>query len=837
MFADHSHGHGHGHGPAVSHVHGPGLSAGGAGAGAGGVGTSTGSSNTSSPRIAIRRRVHDGAGLDEGYDASGLPIHLSGASGGGGGGGGSKARRSALARGLYCLPANAGPVFVLLVAIGALTAGMFLGMVFFAGLEAPTMVPAQKAAPAPGAPAGSGAAAPVLSELQSRLKTQNSKIAELETELNRLRAAARVAQRVQPATQADPSHIRHDPAANAAQQGNRAEVAGAPKASGAVAKAAVDNHGDAHISQQDAMVRQAAVGDKTPTTEDKHADTSDVTPVYMWDKLPESSVWCYGNTRDDRICRFRNLCYHPDHEKWFILKTNRSVLSNVPEDRGEPLLDTGTVQNHPYFFWNYAEASPFAENLQNVPVRYEEMPHLLFKRLHPKNIMHNLHDDLLGMYFMVKQFVGGGSRRLPFSLNTHRVMIIDPHGFTESTRPFQYLSNHPIRFSSYLKQKGDEKVFTCFRDAVVGNTKLTTWYQYGFREPQGPILGKSPNGMYVREVSEWFLRRLAQPLSPDEDYTLPRTFTLPPGVSADKPSEMDKLVDYPETDLIVIMSRRRNRLILNEDELANDLHRAFGYEVKFVRNEDMTFEEQILAMRRARVVLAMHGSILVMTMFCRRGTVVIEMYPFAVPGDHYTPYKTLANLNGMDLVYRAWENKHASMSVGHPDNHRLNGGINHLPPEERELVLNTLTVPQHKCCSSPYWLYRIYQDTRVTTSEVVELITEALVESRQILKRVRTTDPDKADVHSIAPTNIRCLEHGNRPPGSLWLAWDPIWTGGQAERWNVHVANDGREYITLGSAPTIAIPRFEPNTTVRFFVRSIAGNVKGDWSTRHECVV
>jgi hypothetical protein len=42
-------------------------------------------------------------------------------------------------------------------------------------------------------------------------------------------------------------------------------------------------------------------------------------------------------------------------------------------------------------------------------------------------------------------------------------------------------------------------------------------------------------------------------------------------------------------------------------------------------------------------------------MFCRRGTVVIEMFPFAVPSEHYTPYKTMSELPGMDLIYRAWE--------------------------------------------------------------------------------------------------------------------------------------------------------------------------------------
>jgi capsular polysaccharide biosynthesis protein len=75
---------------------------------------------------------------------------------------------------------------------------------------------------------------------------------------------------------------------------------------------------------------------------------------------------------------------------------------------------------------------------------------------------------------------------------------------------------------------------------------------------------------------------------------------------------LDKSIDFKDSDLIIILSRKKNRLILNEVELAKHLKSVFKYEVKLVRNEDHTFEEQIKLMRRARVVIAMHGSILIM---------------------------------------------------------------------------------------------------------------------------------------------------------------------------------------------------------------------------------
>jgi hypothetical protein len=178
-----------------------------------------------------------------------------------------------------------------------------------------------------------------------------------------------------------------------------------------------------------------------------------------------------------------------------------------------------------------------------------------------------------------------------------------------------------------------------------------TRYQYGFyKEPQGPV-DNLPNGLHVREVSEWILKRMLMPLGFDEQYGTSTEFPKLPN-----PKKLDdSLYDFEETNLIVILSRKSNRLILNEIEVAEELKKTFGYETVIVSNEQHSFEDQIKILRKARIVIGMHGSILVMAMFCRRGTVLLEMYPFAVPANHYTPYKTMANLVNMDLIYRSWE--------------------------------------------------------------------------------------------------------------------------------------------------------------------------------------
>jgi hypothetical protein len=160
------------------------------------------------------------------------------------------------------------------------------------------------------------------------------------------------------------------------------------------------------------------------------------------------------------------------------------VQENIPTVKryGEHLLELSSVTNHSTFYWvrlcliqNFVEADPYLPSLTNVKVRYETDLHFLFRRLHPRNIMHNLHDDVLNAYFLIKEHVGGGKGEEPFSLD-HRVMLLDPYEATDSTPPFRYLSSHPLRFSTYLNQTGEQDVITCFRDAVVGQSKMTSWY-------------------------------------------------------------------------------------------------------------------------------------------------------------------------------------------------------------------------------------------------------------------------------------------------------------------------------------------------------------------------
>lgn len=73
------------------------------------------------------------------------------------------------------------------------------------------------------------------------------------------------------------------------------------------------------------------------------------------------------------------------------------------------------------------------------------------------------------------------------------------------------------------------------------------------------------------------------------------------------------------TRIIVLFSRHRNRLILNKQELITALEKEFLLPVVEVAMETHSFADQIALLKRASVVIGLHGSILIMSMFMPAG--------------------------------------------------------------------------------------------------------------------------------------------------------------------------------------------------------------------------
>lgn len=128
----------------------------------------------------------------------------------------------------------------------------------------------------------------------------------------------------------------------------------------------------------------------------------------------------------------------------------------------------------------------------------------------------------------------------------------------------------------------------------------------------------------------------------------------------------------------VIINRKLTRRILNEIDLSLAVAREFDLRTVTVNLETHSMGEIVHVLQNATMLIAMHGAQLVLSMFLPVNAVVIELFPLGIPSHDYTPYKTLASIDGMELIYRAWENMERAKSVAFPDRDPLLGKSHYL---------------------------------------------------------------------------------------------------------------------------------------------------------------
>lgn len=397
---------------------------------------------------------------------------------------------------------------------------------------------------------------------------------------------------------------------------------------------------------------------------------------------------CSGKMHTDRICRFDYLCYCSEAEEFVFFHSNASVmLPNLGPRRFQPaLLDLSSIEDHNTQYFNFLELPAAALKFMPKPVFVPDVT-LILNRFNPDNLMHIFHDDLLPIYYTMQQY----------SDLDDEARLVFMEGWSEGAHfnLYRLLSSKQPLLKEQLKTFGK---LMCFTKSYVGLSKMTTWYQYGFVQPQGPKANILVSGNEIRQFTSFLMERL--------------------NVTRAERTEDD--------EYIVVFKRTTNRLILNEVELILALAQEFQMRTVTVSLEEQSFDSIIRIISEASMLVSMHGAQMITSMFLPRGAAVVELFPYAVNPEQYTPYKTLASLPGMDLQYVAWRNTIKENTVTYPDRHWDQGGINHLDKEEQERILASKEVPRHLCCRNPEWLFRIYQDTTVDIASFLYVLRETL---------------------------------------------------------------------------------------------------------------
>ena len=475
-----------------------------------------------------------------------------------------------------------------------------------------------------------------------------------------------------------------------------------------------------------------------------------------------SSVWCSGQHHTDRLCRFRNLCYLPSEAHYVFFHSSNSVVEGVPDDRFSPaLLDMSSIANHNTQYFNYIDipASRAAEVLQDVEVISRSS--LLFRRFNPTNLMHVFHDDLLPMFHTLRLMTMGDVPKSPTDRFSVQLVFMDGSDPGDFYELYQMFSSYPPLMKQDIL---DEYRPVCFRNVYVGLSKSPTWYQYGFFVPQGPIPNASVSALDIASFIKYTKTQLKLRPAPSTETEL----------DEDNSSKTAR-------GIAVVFTRRHNRIIVNEVDLTVALAQRLQMKVMTLSLETHSLREIIGLLGTASLLIGMHGSLLILAMFLPPGALLVELFPYAVNPDHYTPYRTLASLSGMWLTYRAWRNTDSGRSVVHPARGWEYGGITHLPDEEQARITASAEVPKHLCCRDPEWLFRIYQDTHVDVEAVLSIAEHHLQEVHPP-GRHGATDPLSSLIQQrLVPspvTDMRCDEtstgssaYGDSP--LLTLAFSP----------------------------------------------------------------
>lgn len=471
------------------------------------------------------------------------------------------------------------------------------------------------------------------------------------------------------------------------------------------------------------------------------------------------SVWCTGEGNIDRVCHFHNLCYAPTFNSFVLLHGMDTIIDGIPEDRYTPaLLDLSSVRNHNTQYFHYVDVPVNGLNHFEQVVMHRGA-HFMFNRFNPSNLMHVLHDDLLPVYHtllklgLLQQEALKPSARLVFLEGWHQ---------GDFYNLYQWMSvGQPLLMEDFTQE--DDKTLVCFEDAYLGISKTTTWYQYGFDIPQGPIPDVTVTAREIRMFTNALMRSF--------------------GSHGDSSS----------ISQACLLTRETNRLILNQADVISAIAQRTGFTTVKISlddlynptetSDDINWENiSILSnilqdIQRCKVVVGMHGSLLALTMFLHPGSKVIELFPYAVNPDQYTPYKTLANLPGMQIKYASWRNSIPENTVTHPDASPEQGGLMHFSVEEQQRIMGSEEVPPHLCCSDPEWLYRIYQDTVVDIPSFISVMSDILhdeaspTEGR--MEEESNTFPNKALPGKVQ--NLTCQTFSADDKFGLALSWQPPW--------------------------------------------------------------
>ncbi|KAK7070959.1 hypothetical protein SK128_008478 [Halocaridina rubra] len=475
-------------------------------------------------------------------------------------------------------------------------------------------------------------------------------------------------------------------------------------------------------------------------------------------KYAVSSVWCQSSPESGLRCHFRNLYFNGKRKAFIFILGPESIIYGVENLKSLESLDMSSVMGHNAL---QLEISVILWSSEfHIGILREISDQTIFLgRFKPDNILHIFHDDLLPLFFTLKEYCSD----LNICMKNMNIIFTDDKERGEYWSLYEMFSKNVKRLDEFIHS---EDSLYCFKNAYIGLNKMSVWYQYGFGKAQGPVKNKKFTGFHLRQFVEFIRNNLGVNYSLDKEKS-------------------------------VILSRKANRKILNERELAEAVYVLLSSqeetnpEVDIVSLEEMDLKTIITHLVDSRILTGVHGSALILGMFLPQGSVLVEIWPLGIDPIAAPVIRTMCEIEGFDVVYVPWVNRDIENTIYHPEYPQFYGGLSHLPLENQKDIINRLQendLVSLECCDNTEWLFRIYQDTKVNinvagnlqSDSILGVIADGLNEAKELLTYRKSKKYKKSPLvdDMLFPGKIHsfnCYLKTSETSTTLYSIWQAPW--------------------------------------------------------------
>ena len=420
-----------------------------------------------------------------------------------------------------------------------------------------------------------------------------------------------------------------------------------------------------------------------------------------------------------RSCQVENLCFLIRPVRWFNINPESFV-----QDDGE--------------YWvNVAGAPGFSVSSMMKNISYDPQaaigadgavlnistPAMIFSRFIPGNFFHRIHEDFLPLILQIAahEELHGDANQDP------RLLVMADGSGADYHDSFYSLIGSVIHMDQFnaadLGSEATPKAI-CFTNAFVGVPTKSLWYHSGLDAMNYKAETLFPTSVIDHTLvilTDWVKSKLNMP-----SYDSASIAELYAAILDDSARAFSS-ADIPRLKLTVIR-RERYRKIRNESALLDALRATFPMiEVAILSEDNQTSTVDVIkAAASSFAIIGVHGALLASAIFMPKGSMLVEIMPFAVSNTVMGYYKTLGNFPTLGLHYRGM------MSAGGDehgpwDQERVNC-LDVLPPSYQQGVKSNSSIPNFPCCFNIFWHYRSGQDVEADIPFVIRSLKEMMQE-------------------------------------------------------------------------------------------------------------